>query len=367
MGKKSKRKRLNESSMSSAPSTPQNNLTYSAIHNANQTLYGPPPNIPIISSPCTVQPFHSLQPAMQNVYTSTPIHNNVLQSNTPSTFQGQGYGQPNMSTNDPMNQIYPPNTHNLPMILQDIQTKLQKLDLLDNVCERLSAIERKFDIVDQDIAQLKQTKHNQNKKIGDVENDMRHFHNRISELECSRRDLEMRTYELNETILDGKTRSMKYNVIFENIVETFNPDPSIKEDTETILRTFIKEELNIEDEVKFHNVHRLRKRVDRKPRGIVARFVYYKDKERVLRAAQTLLNDKPQRVYSQYPQEISDRRKELVPIMKQFRDEGRRANIVVDKLYVDGQRYIPNHNTDINDGDRRERSHTGANRQVRFF
>lgn len=53
--------------------------------------------------------------------------------------------------------------------------------------------------------------------------------------------------------------------------------------------------------------------------------------------------------------------------MKQFRDEGRRANIVVDKLYVDGQRYIPNHNTDINDGDRRERSHTGANRQVRFF
>ena len=87
------------------------------------------------------------------------------------------------------------------MILQDIQTKLQQLDLLDNVCERFSAIERKFDIVDQYIAQLKQTIHNQDKKkIGDTENDMRHFHNRISELECSRRDLEMRTYELNETV-----------------------------------------------------------------------------------------------------------------------------------------------------------------------
>jgi uncharacterized spore protein YtfJ len=81
------------------------------------------------------------------------------------------------------------------VILQDIQTKLQQLDLLDNVCERLSAIERKFDIVDQYIAQLKQTIHNQDKKkkIGDTENDMRHFHNRLSELECSRRDLEMRT------------------------------------------------------------------------------------------------------------------------------------------------------------------------------
>ena len=64
----------------------------------------------------------------------------------------------------------------------------------------------------------------------------------------------MRAYELNETVLDGKTSSMKYNLIFENIVEISNPDPSIKEDTEAILRTFIKEDLNIKDEVKFHNV-----------------------------------------------------------------------------------------------------------------
>ena len=50
------------------------------------------------------------------------------------------------------------------MILQDIQTILQKLDLLDNVYERLSAIERQFIIVDQYIVQLKQTIHNQDKK-----------------------------------------------------------------------------------------------------------------------------------------------------------------------------------------------------------
>ena len=63
-------------------------------------------------------------------------------------------------------------------------------------------------------------------------------------------------------------------------------------------------------------MHRLRKHVDRKRREIVGRFVYFKDKEKVQRAAQTLLNEKPQKVYSQYPQEISDRRKELVPVKK---------------------------------------------------
>ena len=105
-----------------------------------------------------------------------------------------------------------------------------------------------------------------------------------------------------------------YSLIFENIVEAFNHDPSIKKDLETCLRRFVKEELDIK--VKFHNVHHLDKRVNRKPREIIGRFVYYKDKEKVPRATQTLLNEKPQKVYSQYPQEISNRRKELVPVKK---------------------------------------------------
>ena len=128
----------------------------------------------------------------------------------------------------------------------------------------------------------------------------------------------MQANDLHETILAQQTRSMKYNLIFGNITETFNTDPSIKEDTEVIIRAFIKDDLLIEDEIPFQNVHRLRKRIDHRPRNIVARFVHYKDKERVLIAAQTMLREKPQKVYSQLPQEISDRRKELVPIMKEF-------------------------------------------------
>jgi hypothetical protein len=46
------------------------------------------------------------------------------------------------------------------------------------------------------------------------------------------------------------------------------------------------------------------------------------------------------KIYTQFPQEIGNRRRELVPIMKDFRDNGHRAYIDVDKLYVDGKRYI---------------------------
>ena len=62
----------------------------------------------------------------------------------------------------------------------------------------------------------------------------------------------------------------------------------------------------------------------------------------MLKAARTSLRDKPKKIYSQFPQEIDNRRRELVPIMKDFRDNGHRAYIDVDKLYVDGKRYIPN-------------------------
>ncbi|CAC5378006.1 unnamed protein product [Mytilus coruscus] len=133
-----------------------------------------------------MQSFQTLQPVSQNLYTSTPIHNNVAQSNAPRAFpyQGQSCTVPTMSTNDQMmNNMYVTQP-NLPVIIQDIQVKLQKLDLLDNVCDRLAAIERKFDVVDQYIAQLKQTAQIQDKKPLSND-DMRHFHSRISELECS--------------------------------------------------------------------------------------------------------------------------------------------------------------------------------------
>ena len=95
------------------------------------------------------------------------------------------------------------------------------------------------------------------------------------------------------------------------------------------------------ENVQFNNVHRLKPRRDRKPPSIVAKFVYNKDKDSVLKAARAKLVHKPFKIYQQYPQEISERRRVLVPTMKELRDQNRRAYIVKDKLYVDGRLYIP--------------------------
>ena len=132
-----------------------------------------------------------------------------------------------------------------------------------------------------------------------------------------------------------------------------------------------------ENVIYFHNVHRLKPRGSGNP-AIIAKFVYHKDKAAVLQAARSCLPGKPFRVYQQYPQEISDRRKDLVPVMKDLRNKGHRARIVVDKLYVDGQLYQPDRNRtqqQVNQQGTVPRMHTmdnntqgnnGEQRQVRF-
>jgi archaellum component FlaC len=46
---------------------------------------------------------------------------------------------------------------NINTVLNDIQQKLQKLDILDSISKRLRNIQGKFDIVEKDISQLKQS------------------------------------------------------------------------------------------------------------------------------------------------------------------------------------------------------------------
>jgi hypothetical protein len=83
--------------------------------------------------------------------------------------------------------------------------------------------------------------------------------------------------ELKERLLEMKTYDMKYNLIFGRIPE--NGDDG---NTEEVLINFMATQLEIDtSEIKFHNVHRLKARRDRKLRNIIAKFVSYKDHERV--------------------------------------------------------------------------------------
>ena len=141
---------------------------------------------------------------------------------------------------------------------------------------------------------------------------------------------------MKETILDLQSRSMRDNLIFTGIPEPPSDQP------ETAVTDFMINQLKLPTQtvknITFHRVHRLghKHTNSTRPRPIIVKFEHYKHKELVQRQGRQLkgtnygLND-------QYPPEINNRRKQLFPIRKLKIQEGKRAVISVDKLYIDGQ------------------------------
>lgn len=139
---------------------------------------------------------------------------------------------------------------------------------------------------------------------------------------------------MQEIILDLQSRSMRDNLIFSSIPESSAEDP------EKTVKDFMINQLKLTPEtvehITFHSVHRLGQKLNStRPRPIIAKFEHFKQKVLVQRQGRQLkgthygLND-------QFPQEILRRRKLLFPIRKTMINQGKKAIITVDKLYIDG-------------------------------
>lgn len=147
-------------------------------------------------------------------------------------------------------------------------------------------------------------------------------------------------------------------------------------------------ELNLESSeyvqnLKFDRVHRLgpRRTNRQNPRPIIAKFERYSDREKV-RKAGIDLNSNPRSKYKvreQFPKEIEDRRKLLYPVMYRLKaNSENRVNLVRDKLYVNGQLYLPENDPDYripapsnndysqNDSHPQNRPYIPFNRMQRF-
>ncbi len=90
------------------------------------------------------------------------------------------------------------------------------------------------------------------------------------------------------------------------------------------------------DGIRFERVHRSPSHpIPGKTRNIVAKFTYFQDRERV-RKEWKQLKGTNYSMFEQFPKAVSDKRRKLVKHIKEARDQGKRAWLVYDTLYVDG-------------------------------
>ena len=172
-------------------------------------------------------------------------------------------------------------------------------------------------------------------RLKSVESEVDDVKRENKELKTALLEMKKLNCEMKEDLIDMKSRSMRDNLLFTNISEHEH------EDTELILTNFLKDRMNITD-ISFERVHRIG-RVYQQPRGqparprtIVAKFTYFKDRERVRKSANRLRGTYFG-IREQFPEEVEQRRKPLYPMLRQARQEKKKAVLIKDKLFVEGK------------------------------
>ena len=225
--------------------------------------------------------------------------------------------------------------------MNDVKQSVAKVQLqVSDVDQRVKNVQTQMNAYDESIH------HSNDLCDGIVEENssnstlVQELNKRVSKLEADSDEMKDKHEKMEEKMTDLQWRSMRENLIFTGIKERDYPN----EDTETSLRLFLADEMNIHYDIPFDRVHRLGKFDSTKiyPRPIIAKFERFRDRERVRLAAPAALRGKDYGVREQFPAEIENKRRELYPIMKRYKhNTNNKVALVRDKLYINGVQYIP--------------------------
>ena len=137
--------------------------------------------------------------------------------------------------------------------------------------------------------------------------------------------------EIKSKLVDLENRSRRNNLRFEGIAEEDEEDWNKCEEK---IKNIVKEKLDIDaDNISIERAHRAGKKKDNKHRVIIARFLDFKDKEKILKRANRLKNSGIY-INEDFAEETMKKRADLLPLLKQYRAEGKYAVIKYDEIIV---------------------------------
>ena len=149
---------------------------------------------------------------------------------------------------------------------------------------------------------------------------------------------------LSEQLETLQNDSLKNNLMF------FGAEEEGGEDCIGIIKNICSTFLDIGDDISISSAFRLGKKPtptlvnkgkqqNRRPRPIVIKFVYRQQRDYVRKNLHKL-KDTPISISEHFPKSIHDKRKLLFPIYKKAKDEGKKATLIRDKLYIDGEQTL---------------------------
>lgn len=234
-------------------------------------------------------------------------------------------------------------------------TNRDLMNLLLNVSGRLEIVEKKLgtvESIDKRMISLEKDIKNLwvalDERVKKVDERVIRLEDKVDGADIHAADLTERLQVLEkerDTLRDDvsylQSQSMRNNLIFTGVPEENTNGNETPETTERKLRQHLHDAFRITrdmaDSIRFERVHRSPGApVDGKVRNIVAKFTYFKDREMV-RKQWKELEGSVFRVFEQFPQDVIQKRRKLVPQMKEARRQGKRAYLAYDTLYINGK------------------------------
>ena len=240
-------------------------------------------------------------------------------------------------------------TANFSEKLEEILERLKKLDVIEssvkNIKTRLNCLEERTavlenfrQITEKDINDLKENGNFTSSQLTEISTELKNHQAAIADLTQKAETSKELLNDLTAKNLYLEAYLRRENIRFMNIGEGSSDGP---EDVEETLRDFLERELGFHDarSAEIQRVHRSGKSKNGKPRPILARFLRYKDVQKIFSLGHRLRETDFQ-MFRDYPAEIVRRHKEQ---MKTFK-EARRNNIPAsfslsepDKLFIRGR------------------------------
>mgnify|MGYP000011216211 CR=1 FL=1 len=232
----------------------------------------------------------------------------------------------------------------------DVTTKLDeilaKLGKLDAIEATLHELRQKMSSVEREVSKLKGDVSKAKERIDHMDTSLQWFNTEVKGIQDKIKVLNLAKENLYTQQLYAESYSRRENLKFFGIEERetgANSKDSEKVDTRDILIDFLENGLGLDnpaEEIELQRVHRLGKPVAGKIRPIIARFLRYPDRERVLRASFRLSRESEIKVLEDYPKEIIERRRKQMPKLKEAKKSGLRvafSKLEPDKLYINGK------------------------------
>ena len=242
------------------------------------------------------------------------------------------------SGNQQADQSSQPTNEDIRTCLKGIETRLsnmdRRLDALEELKERVAGFDRDLKKI-WSIMEEKTSASGQ--RLNTLEEKVESGDFLLGTMQEKVTILEKEKSALKEEVTYLQAQSMRNNVVFTNIPEK---ERERNDETEVKLREVFVEKMQVAEDLArktvFERVHRMGPKNQAGNRKIVAKFHEYKEKEFIKRQGKALKGSGCY-VNEQFPIDVVEKRRKLIPKMRTARQEGKNAWISNETLYIDGR------------------------------